>query len=732
MDVINLITTAEKVPTAPAGLSRRSFLTASAAAGGGLLLGLHLPTRAAAAGTVASDFQPNAFLRIDRAGAVTFIMPYVEMGQGTYTSIPMLIAEELEVRLDQVRLEHAPPDEKLYENPLLGLQVTGGSTSIRAAWTPMRQAGATARTMLIAAAAAAWRVPAAECRAAEGYVTHTSSGRRFAYGALADSAARLPVPEQVPLKDPKDFTLIGTSARRLDTPAKVNGSAVFGIDVQRPHMKVAALATCPVIGGRLADVDDAPALAVKGVRQVVRLDNAVAVIADHTGAARKGLAALKIEWQEGANAGFSTDEMIEEMDKASRQPGVISKEATHGDLDAALASAATRIEAVYQLPLLAHATMEPMNCTVDVRPDGCDVWTGTQVAGRARAVAAEICGLPADKVVLHNHLLGGGFGRRLEVDGVAQAVRIAKQVNGPVKVIWSREEDIQHDIYRPYYYDRVHAGLDADGKPLAWHHKVTGSSILARWAPPVFQNGLDPDAVEAAAGPYGFPASKVEYVRHEPPTGLTTGFWRGVGVTHNAFVVEGFMDELAAAAKRDPVTYRRDLLRDAPRARAVLDLAAEKAGWPGTAGPRSGLGVAVLFGFGTYLAQIAEVAVDDDGGVTVKRVVCAVDCGMTVNPDTVRAQIEGGIVFGLTAALYGNITFRNGRVEQANFDSYQALRIDETPQIDVHRIESSEAPGGIGEPSTACIGPAVVNAVFAATGKRLRTLPIDSASLKTA
>ncbi|GAB4394401.1 MAG: xanthine dehydrogenase family protein molybdopterin-binding subunit [Kiloniellaceae bacterium] len=721
----------ETTPTAPAGLSRRTFLTASAAAGGGLLLGLHLPTRAAAAGTTAPDFRPGAFLRIDRSGAVTFIMPYVEMGQGTYTSIPMLIAEELEVPLDQVQLEHAPADEKLYANPLLGLQVTGGSTSIRAAWIPMRQAGAAARTMLVAAAAAKWQVPTAECRAAAGYVIHAGSGQRLAYGALVDSAARLPVPEQVTLKDPQSFTLIGTSARRLDTPAKVNGSAVFGIDVQRPNMKIAALTICPVFGGRLADVDEAPALAVKGVRQVVRLDDAVAVVADHMGAARKGLAALKIEWQEGGNAAFSTGEMIAALDKASHQPGVISEEATHGDLDAALASAASKIEAVYQLPLLAHATMEPMNCTVHVRPDACDVWTGTQVAGRARAIAAEICGLPVEKVALHNHLLGGGFGRRLEVDGVAQAVRIAKQVDGPVKVVWSREEDIQHDIYRPYYYDRVRAGLDADGKPVAWHHKVTGSSILARWAPPVFQNGLDPDAVEAAAGPYGFPASKVEYVRHEPPAGLITGFWRGVGVTHNAFVVEGFMDELAAEAKRDPVDYRRDLLRDAPRARAVLELAAEKAGWPETADPRNGLGVAVLFGFGTYLAQVAEVAVSDDGEVTVKRVVCAVDCGMTVNPDTVRAQIEGGIVFGLTAALYGNITFRNGRVEQANFDSYQALRIDETPQIDVHRIESSEAPGGIGEPSTACIGPAVVNAVFAATGKRLRALPIDPASLKT-
>jgi isoquinoline 1-oxidoreductase subunit beta len=716
---------------AKAFLSRRTFITAAAAVGGGLLLSIGLYWRKdIAAPAEAGGFAPNAFMRINRDGRVTLIVGQVEMGQGTYTSIPMLIAEELEVDLAQVHVEHAPPSDALYRNPLLGFQVTGGSTSVRAFWEPMRRAGATARIMLVAAAADTWKVDVNSCRAEKGEVIHAPTGRKLGYGALADKAATLAVPDKVALKDPRDFKLIGTPAKRLDTPDKVNGKAEFGIDVKIPGMKFATVAACPVIGGKLARVDDTKAKAVKGVRQIVRLDDAVAAVADHMGAARKGLAALDITWDGGANAQFSDADLVSALDEASKRPGAIAKQ--QGDVAKAMTGAARTIEAVYQQPLLAHATMEPMNCTVHVRPDACDVWVGTQVLTRAQATAAQVTGLPLDKVRVHNHLLGGGFGRRLDIDGITQAVRIARQVEGPVKVVWTREEDMQHDVYRPYYYDRLAAGLDQNGMPVAFSHRVTGSSILARWYPAGFSNGLDSDAVEGAAGPYDFPNLLIDYVRQEPPAGLTTGWWRGVGSTHNSLMVEGFIDELAAAAGKDPVAYRRALLGKAPRARAVLDLVAEKAGWDKPMPAGSGRGVSVILGFGTYVAQIAEVTVGKDGRVRVTRVVCAIDCGRIVNPDTVRAQAEGGTNFGITAALYGEITLKNGRVSQTNFDTYQMLRIDEAPAIDVYVVDSTEAPGGMGEPATACIAPAVVNAVFAATGKRLRKLPIDGTQLKSA
>jgi len=712
-------------------LSRRSFITASAAAGGGLLLSLTLGRDAAArTGVAGGDFAPNAFVRIDRHGRVTLIMPQVEMGQGTYTSMPMLIAEELEVDLNQVHLEHAPPDDKKYSNPLIGFQVTGGSTSVRGFWKPLREAGAVARSMLVSAAAATWKVDPASCRAEHGAVIHAPTGRKLSYGAVADNAAKLSVPQNVALKDPKDFKLIGTSAKRLDAPDKVNGKATFGIDVKLPGMKFATVAACPVFGGKLARVDDTKAKVIKGVRQVVTLDDAVAVVADHMGAAKKGLAALDITWDPGANARLSTADIVRQLDEASKGAAVVAEH--HGDVTTAMAGASHVLEAVYQMPLLAHTTMEPMNCTVQVRPDSCEVWVGNQVLSRAQAAAAQVTGLPLEKVKVHNHVLGGGFGRRLEVDYVTQAVRIAKQVQAPVKVVWTREEDVQHDVYRPYYYDRLSAALGPDGLPVAFNHRVTGPSILARFAPSQFKNGIDSDAVEAAAGPYSFPNLLIEYVRKEPPAGLTVGWWRGVGVTHNAFMVEGFVDELAALAKRDPVEYRRALLAGAPRARAVLDLAAEKAGWGRSLPAGSGRGVSVIFGFGAYVAQVAEVSVDKDGQVHVQRVVCAVDCGQMVNPDTVTAQMEGGLIYGLTAALHGEITLKNGRVEQSNFDTYQAVRIDEAPAIEVHLIDSREAPGGVGEPSTSTIAPAVINAIYAATGKRLRKLPINPEELKPA
>ena len=717
-------------PRSANGLSRRRFLQAGAVAGGGLMLSLSLPfTNGNAEATDADRFVPNAFIRIEGDGQIVLTMPYVEMGQGTYTAIPMLIAEELEVDLNQVQLEHAPPNEKLYGNPLLGgIQATGNSNAVRASWQPLRQAGATARTMLVTAAAQRWNVDPGSCRAQSGEVLHPSTGRRIKYGELAADAARMPVPESVALKRPEDFKLIGTPAKRLDAPAKVNGTAVYGIDVRPPGVKIATLAQSPVFGGRLKRVDDTAAKAVKGVRQIVRLDDAVAVVADHMGAAKKGLAALVIEWDDGPHAKLSTQDIADELEKATLNSGAVAQ--TIGDVDKAMASAVTKVEATYQVPFLAHATMEPMNCTVHVRKDGCEVWVGSQAMARVQAAAAKTAGLPLDKVVVHNHLIGGGFGRRLEVDGVIRAVEIAKHVDGPVKVVWTREEDIQHDMYRPYWFDRMSAGLDEKGKPVAWNHRYAGSSVVARWAPPFFKDGLDPDTTEGAIDlTYALPNMHVEYVRVEPP-GIPTAFWRSVGPSHNVFVTESFMDELAVAAKQDPVAYRLALLDKTPRAKAVLALAAEKAGWGQPLPERVGRGVSLQFVFATYLAQVAEVEVSKDGAVRVRRVVCAVDCGSVVNPDTVRAQIQSAIIFGVTAALYGEITLKDGRVEQTNFDSYQILRMNEAPAIEVHIVPSFEPPGGMGEAGTSAIVPAIANAIFAATGKRLRAMPVDTTALK--
>ncbi|WOH50145.1 xanthine dehydrogenase family protein molybdopterin-binding subunit [Bradyrhizobium sp. sBnM-33] len=707
-------------------LSRRGFLATAAATGGGLMLSLSLPFGRSDA---ASDsFVPNAFIRIAQDGRVVLTMPYVEMGQGTYTSIPMLIAEELEVSLNQVRLEHAPPNEKLYANPLLGVQLTGNSNAMRGAWKPLREAGATARTMLIAAAAKRWGVDPKACSAQDGEVIHAETGRRLTYGALAADAAKIPVPVSVMLKEPGAFKLIGTPTKRLDAPAKVNGTAVYGIDASPQGVKFATLAQSPVFGGRVKSLDDAAARAVTGVRQIVRLDDAVAVVADHMGAAKKGLAALKVEWNDGPHAGLTTEVIAKELEQATLSAGAVAQ--SIGDADKAMAGAASKVEANYQVPFLAHATMEPMNCTVHLRKDTCEIWVGSQAVARVQAAAAKTVGLPPEKVIVHNHLIGGGFGRRLEVDGVIRAVQIAQHVNGPVKVVWTREEDIQHDMYRPYWFDRFTAGLDETGKPVAWRHRFAGSSVIARYLPPAFKNGLDPDSIEGAIDlVYALPNFHVEYVRVEP-AGIPTAFWRSVGPSHNVFVVESFMDELAAAAKQDAVGYRRALLDKSPRARAVLELAAERAGWGQPLPKGRGRGVSLQFAFGSYLAQIAEVEVSKGGAVRVHRVVCAVDCGTVVNPDTVQAQIQSGIIFGTTAALYGEITLKDGRVEQTNFDTYQILRMNEAPTIEVHVVKSSEAPGGMGETGTSAIVPAISNAIFAATGKRLRKMPIDIRSLK--
>jgi isoquinoline 1-oxidoreductase beta subunit len=530
------------------------------------------------------------------------------------------------------------------------------------------------------------------------------------------------------LKRPEEFALIGTPAKRLDTPAKVNGTAVYGIDVRPPGVKIATLAQSPVFGGRVRGVDDTAAKAVTGVRQIVRLDDAVAVVADHMGAAKKGLAALVIEWDDGPHARLTTREIVAALEAATLNPGAVAQKI--GDTDVAMASAVAKIEATYQVPFLAHATMEPMNCTVHVRQDSCEVWVGTQAIARVQAAAAKTVGLPLDQVMVHNHLIGGGFGRRLEADYVVRAVQIAQHVDGPVKVVWTREEDIQHDMYRPYWLDRISAGLDENGMPVAWSNRFAGSSVLARWAPPTFNNGLDPDTTEGAIDlVYNLPNLHVEYVRVEPP-GIPTAFWRSVGPSHNVFVTESFMDELAVAAKQDPVAYRLALLGKTPRARAVLALAADKAGWGEPLPERAGRGVSLQHVFATYMAHVAEVEVSKNGAVRVRRIVCAVDCGTVVNPDTVRAQIQSAVMFGITAALYGEITVKDGRVEQANFDTYKMLRMNEAPVVEVYIVESSEPPGGMGEAGTSAVVPAVANAVFAATGKRLRKMPVDPAVLQ--
>lgn len=710
-------------------LSRRRFLQASAAVGGGLVVNLTLGSAFPA--LASGEFAPNAFIRIDTKGLVTLVLPQVEMGQGIYTAQAMLLAEELDVGLDQVVLEHAPANPALYANPALGGQLTGGSTSIRAFWTPLRTAGATARTLLVQAAAGEWKVDAATLTTKDGLVLD-ATGKRLAYGDLVDLAATLPVPapEAVLLKQPDQFKLLGKATKRLDTPAKVNGTQKYGIDAMPEGVKFAAITISPVLGGKPKTVDREAALAVKGVRQVVLTGSAVAVVADHTGAAKKGLEAAAIEWEDGPNAAVSSAAIVKHLEEESQKSGAVAR--NDGDVEKALASAATRHEAVYQLPFLAHTTMEPMNCTLHVRKDGCDMWVGTQVIAAAQAATAALTGLAPETIKIHNHIIGGGFGRRLEVDGIMHAVEVAMQVEGPVKVIWSREEDIQHGYYRPYYYDRLSAGLDAQGKPVAWTHRVSGSSIFARIAPPVMASGIDPDGVDGAQHPpYAFPNIRVEF-RQVEPQGVMTSWWRGVGPSHNIFMVESFIDELAAIAKVDPVEYRKGLLTENPRALKVLELVAEKAGWGKPLGERQGRGVSVQFAFGSYLAMVLETTVADDGTVKVNRIVTAVDCGMTVNPDTIAAQAEGGALYGLTAGLYGAITFADGRVEQSNFDNYLPLRIDEAPHVETHLVASAEAPGGMGEAATSAVFPALTNAIFAATGHRIRTLPVNAEDLKKA
>jgi isoquinoline 1-oxidoreductase beta subunit len=675
-------------------------------------------------GSAFQGFAPGGFIRIPRQGKVTFILPSVEMGQGIYTGESMMMADELELGMDQFEVMHAPPDEKLYSQPILKSQATGGSTSTRGAWKPMRQAAAAARTMLIQVAAERWRVPAEQCFADHGRVYCRSNGQSLTYGALVDATRGRPVPQNVPLKQPGQFKLIGRSERRVDTPAKTNGSAIFGIDVRLPGMKVAALEMCPVQGGRLRSVHDRGVRSVKGVHGFLTTRDAVAVVADHFWAAKKGLAALDIEWDFGPKANLHSDHVRDRLVSAAKDGKPVVGRVV-GDADAAMRGAHSTVEAAYDLPFLAHATMEPVNATVHVHDGICEIWVGTQVPAAAQSRVAKLIGLPLEKVFVHNQYLGGGFGRRLVPEHILQAAEFARQVPFPLKVIQSREQDIRHDLFRPAYHDRIAAGLNADGLPVVLTDRVAGGSVLADGSyleqalPP---GTLDSDAVEGAAEtPYAIPTVRVDWV-HEPSP-VKVNWWRGVGPTHNVFVIESFLDECAHSVGQDPVAYRLRLLGNNPRARAVLRDAAREAGWGKALPPRTGMGVSLHASFGSYVALIVQAHVTAAGEVRLERLTATGDVGIAINPNSVIAQIEGGVVFGLSAALYNEITFTDGRVDQSNFNDYRQIRINEIPPFTVRLVKSDAEPGGIGESGTVSAAPALGNAIFAATGVRLRTLP---------
>jgi isoquinoline 1-oxidoreductase beta subunit len=713
-------------------LSRRGFLKTSALAGGGLVLGLHLPHLGgrAQAAQEKKTFAPNAFVRVGSDESVTVVVNHSEMGQGVYTGLAMLVAEELDADWSKVRAEAAPVDPA-YNHTMFGIQVTGGSTSTWTEWERLRKAGAAARAMLIAAAAETWKVEPAGCRAENGQVLQTDSKRQLSYGQLAERASRLTPPKDVTLKDPKDFKLIGKATKRLDTPDKTNGQAVFGLDVKLPGMLTAMVARSPVFGGKVKSFKADKAKAVPGVRHVVEIERGVAVVADGFWPARRGREALEITWDEGPLATLDSGEQRRQYAELAKQAGAVARK--EGDAAAALGRAARKLEAAYEMPYLAHAPMEPLNCVADVRADGCDVWTGTQFQTVDRDLAAKDAGLKPEQVRVHTTLLGGGFGRRAATDShfVREAVQVSRAVKAPVKVVWTREDDIRGGYYRPSAYHSLAAGLGADGNPVAWQHRIVCQSFIAGspFEAAIIKDGVDETSVEGAKDiPYDIPNLLVEwkYVRG----GVPTLWWRSVGHSHNGFAVESFLDELAHAAGKDPYEYRRALLSKKPRHKRALELAAEKAGWGKPLPEGRGRGLAVHESFGSFVAQVAEVTVSKEGKPRVHRVVCAIDCGPVVNPDGVRAQMESGVVFGLTAALYGEITFEKGRVKQRNFHDYPMLRMNEMPVVEAHIVPSTDKMGGVGETGVPPIAPAVANAIFAVTGKRIRRLPIRAEDLR--
>jgi isoquinoline 1-oxidoreductase beta subunit len=720
-------------------MKRRDFVKAGTAAGAVFSLGITLTgcgEAAPASGEAA--FAPDAWIRLFPDGTVLVEVDRSEMGQGVSTALPMLVAEELDADWELVRYQFAPAN-KAYYNPLIGAQITGGSTAVMGAWLPLREGGARARAMLISAAASEWGVPAAECRTEPGQVVHAPSGRRAGYGELAAKAATQAIPEQVPLKDPKDFRIIGKAVPRLDARSQVNGAMQFGLDAGPRDALTALVARCPVFGGTVARVDDRQARAVPGVKQVVPVRSGVAVVADGFWAAFKGRALLEIEWSEGPGAAVDSEAIEKQL--AALVAGEGREARVDGQGAAALGEAARVVEAEFDLPFLAHACMEPMNCTADVRGDRVTVWVPTQAqaapklfGGGTRGVAADVAGVSQDQVTVITTNLGGGFGRRSETDFVAEAVEVSKAVAAPVRLVWTREDDLQHDFYRPVSKHQMRAGLDAGGALVGWSHHVAAPAIMARFIP-----GFVPDAIAHLAGPMkgGVDASSVEGARDLPyrianlevrysqlESVVPVGFWRSVGHSHTAFAVECFLDEVAAAAGKDPVQFRLDLLPGEARERRVLQAAAERAGWGTPLGPGRGRGVAVHGSFGSFAAHVAEVEVVD-GRVRVRRVVCAFDCGIVVNPEIVRQQIESSVVLGVSAALKERVGLTKGRVAQSNFHDYPILTMAETPVVEVLLVPSGDDPGGVGEPATPPIAPAVANAVFAATGQRVRRLPIE-------
>ena len=706
-------------------LSRRDFLKTSAIAGSGLTLGVYLPgavSEAQAAGTV---YTPNAWVHIADDNTVTLISARSEMGQGVYTSMPMLIAEELNVDIKKIKVAIAPPNE-VYKNALLGGQLTGGSTSVRDGWEKLRIGGAQVRTMLVAAAAGKWNVDPANCHAENGMVI-SPNGKKATYGQLAQAASKLPVPKDIVLKDPKDFEIVGKPLKRLDTPSKVNGTAEFGIDVKLPGMVYASLEQCPVIGGKVKSFDASRARTMPGVLDVVQIDDGVAVVANSYWRAKKARDALSVEWDEGPAANLNNAVMMDGIRNAAATEKNINVKKT-GDAAAALGSAARTLNEEYESPLLAHATLEPMNFTAHYRNGKCLLIGPTQFQQGAQGAVAAALSIKPEDITLKTTFLGGGFGRRLELDFVVQAAQISKAVGKPVKLIWTREDDTTHDFYRPMALNRMAAGLDADGKTIAMTFQVTSQSITQR-AFGLPKDTLDPFMVEAAVVPYDIPNMTQDLVIHD--TGLRAGYWRSVSHALNAFANESFIDEMATAAGKDPYEYRLSLLDKQPRFANVLKLAAEKAGWGNALPTGRARGIALMEGYDTYMAQVAEISVKDNE-IKVHRVIAVADLGLMVNPDTVEAQIQSSIAFGLSAALFEQITLENGRVQQTNFNNFPVVRMHEMPQIEVVLINSTEKPGGIGEPATALIGPAVANALFAATGKRVRKLPLSPENIARA
>ncbi|HEX4133050.1 MAG TPA: xanthine dehydrogenase family protein molybdopterin-binding subunit [Bryobacteraceae bacterium] len=702
-----------------AAVNRRGFLKTSAAAAGGLVVGFYLPENSKLAAE-STDPKLNAFVRVGTDDSVTLTIHRAELGQGSMTALSMLLAEELECDWSKIRTEFAkvdPANYGVFGSPVL--QGVFGSLSIRGSWDQLRTAGATAREMLIAAAAQKWAVDKSQCRAEKNSVINTGNNARLSYGSLAEAASQMPRPVgKIALKSYQSFNVIGKSPKRLDTRLKVTGKADYGIDVRVPGMQYAVLERCPVFGGKVASFDASKTKTVPGVKQVVQISNGVAVIADNTWSAMEGRRALKVQWNEGALANTSSATIRSTFSDLLTKPGAVALNT--GNTEAALPGAAKKIDALYEAPYLSHAPMEPHSCVVAVRPDSCEIWAGTQIPSAARDSAEMITGLPKEKIDVHTYFLGGSFGRPGQ--HVDEAIEIAKAAGIPIKLTWSREDDMQHDIYRPASLTKFSAGLDADGWPVAWTARVASPSFSGLDKAGVDRNGVD--GISSVL--YGIPNIHVEY--HPPEVGIPVGYWRSVGPSQNTFFTESFVDEMAAAGGKDPVEFRRRLLAKSPRMLGVLNLAAEKAGWGKPLPAGHFHGVAVVNSLGGFNAQIAEVSVDGKGKYRVHRVVCAEDCGQVVNPAGVVQQIQGGIVFGLSA-LKDGITIDKGRVQQTNFNTYEVLRIDEMPVIEVYLMPSHETPGGIGEASTPPIGPAVANAIFAATGKRIRTLPIRAEQL---